>query len=414
MHHTKYKMAYLWSEIKTALPPSKVEFVQQFNEKIDPSIIAMLQQAKELLYGQAMASQLLQISQIILDFSWEKLNTGTWKDVDKEWRRVYSYGCLFKTAALCQSKPTEETVQEAIKTCDMGLLMGAVIMDNLLQKLVGILQNRVKKRRLHNTDQNDTHCLKKLKTELISVPEINPALVLPRLHCPALERFRTDYLIPQKPVILEGIINHWSAFKDHQWSLGYLRQVAGCRTVPVEIGSRYTDDEWSQILLTVNEFIDNYILQPERGNGIGYLAQHQLFDQVPELKQDISIPDYCCLGEGDEDDITINAWIGPVGTVSPLHQDPLQNFLAQVVGRKYIRLYSPEDTDKVYPHQSGLLHNTSQVEVENPDLEHFPNFAKAPFQECVLHPGEVLFIPAKYWHYVRSLDVSFSVSFWWS
>jgi lysine-specific demethylase 8 len=25
----------------------------------------------------------------------------------------------------------------------------------------------------------------------------------------------------------------------------------------------------------------------------------------------------------------------------------------------------------------------------------------------------MLFIPVKHWHYVRSLDISFSVSFWW-
>lgn len=36
--------------------------------------------------------------------------------------------------------------------------------------------------------------------------------------------------------------------------------MAGCRTVPVEVGSRYTDEAWSQTLITVSEFIDRYIL----------------------------------------------------------------------------------------------------------------------------------------------------------
>lgn len=52
--------------------------------------------------------------------------------------------------------------------------------------------------------------------------------------------------------------------------------------------------------------------------------------------------------------------------------------------------------------------------MENPDLQKFPRFAEAPFLSCVLAPGELLFIPVKYWHYVRALDLSFSVSFWWA
>ncbi|KAK7168107.1 hypothetical protein R3I94_002226 [Phoxinus phoxinus] len=283
-------------------------------------------------------------------------------------------------------------------------------MDNILQRLVGILRMQMKS---PNQERSEEPCSKKMKQDCVSEPVINPAQEVPRIQCPSLERFRSDFLDPQRPVIIEGITDHWPAFTNHPWSIDYLRTVSGCRTVPIEVGSKYTDEEWSQKLITVNDFIDRYIIGTAE-NGVGYLAQHQLFDQVPELKEDIRIPDYCCLGEGDEDDITINAWFGPGGTVSPLHQDPQQNFLAQVVGRKYIRLYSPEETKNLYPHQSQLLHNTSQVEVENPDLVKFPDFSRASYQECVLRPGDVLFIPLQHWHYVRSLELSFSVSFWWS
>ncbi|XP_019117485.2 lysine-specific demethylase 8 isoform X1 [Larimichthys crocea] len=410
-------MAMLWSRISAALPLNEEQFPLQFNDKVESSVLEMLKRSRHQLYSDTTSASRMLNAQIVLDFSWEKLNTGTWRHVDKEWRRVYSYGCLFKVAALCREEPSADEVLQALKTCDMGLLMGAAIMDNILQVIVQILQSEVRES-TKEEDESEHAQVKRIKIECPHVPVIKEELAVPRIKCPSLESFNTNYLLPLKPVILEGIIDHWPALNEHPWSIEYLRSVAGCRTVPVEVGTRYTDEEWSQTLLTVNGFIDRYILNKVKinqdGAAVGYLAQHQLFDQIPELKEDIRLPDYCCLGDGDEDDITVNAWFGPGGTVSPLHQDPQQNFLAQVMGSKYIRLYSPEDTDKLYPHQSQLLHNTSQVEVENPDTERFPEFAKAPYLECVLQPGEVLFIPVQHWHYIRSLELSFSVSFWWS
>lgn len=111
-------------------------------------------------------------------------------------------------------------------------------------------------------------------------------------------------------------------------------------------------------------------------------------------------------------DIDINAWFGPGGTVSPMHFDPRENILAQIFGSKYVRLYSPQYSDYLYPNEEGLMTNTSQVDVENPDLDQFPRFAEAPYVECVLNAAEMLYIPQKWWHYVRSLEPSFSVSFW--
>lgn len=138
------------------------------------------------------------------------------------------------------------------------------------------------------------------------------------------------------------------------------------------------------------------------------------------LGRDILTPDYCVLRRveddenGDEEeDIAVNAWFGPRGTVSPLHFDPKDNLLCQVVGAKYLRLYAPHESAKLYP-VDGMLANTSQVQVEDPDYTAFPAFRDAAYVECVLREGEMLFIPPRYWHFVKSLSTSFSVSFWWS
>ncbi|XP_008839959.1 bifunctional peptidase and arginyl-hydroxylase JMJD5 isoform X2 [Nannospalax galili] len=367
----------LWKALRTLLPDSKEELKLDFSEKVDRSVAMLLQRAVGLFYESSWQG-CLQASETVLDYTWEKLNTGPWQDVDKEWRRVYAFGCLLKALCLCQAPQEPAAVATALRVCDMGLLMGASILGDVLIKVAAVLQAHLCSRKQPACDPHqDQPATKKARHD--STPNMALERAVPRLHCPTLQYFRKHFLIPGRPVILEGVADHWPCMR--KWSLDYIREIAGCRTVPVEVGSRYTDEDWSQTLMTVSEFIHKYI--ESEAQDVGYLAQHQLFDQIPELKQDISIPDYCCLGNGEEEEITINAWFGPQGTVSPLHQDPQQNFLVQ-------------------------------VDVENPDLEKFPKFAKAPFLSCILSPGETLFIPVKYWHYVRALDLSFSVSFWWS
>ena len=50
---------------------------------------------------------------------------------------------------------------------------------------------------------------------------------------------------------------------------------------------------------------------------MGYLAQHPLFEQIPELAKDITEPEYCSLGSGSLQ--SVNAWFGPARTVCLQH-----------------------------------------------------------------------------------------------
>lgn len=252
------------------------------------------------------------------------------------------------------------------------------------------------------------------------------------------------------PVIIPGTLSQWEASR--QWhNPTYLksRTLGGRRLVPVEIGKSYTDADWSQHIMTFDEFMNDYLL-PKEPKDIGYLAQHDLFSQILALREDVMIPDYCYTTPPDVDEAAartaglltapslaepqLNAWLGPKGTQTPLHTDPYHNILCQVVGYKHIRLYSPSQTPNLYPRgvdDKGIsMDNTSQIDISltrsrslgggtNLDAireidEKFPKFKAAGFVEGVLAPGECLYVPLGWWHYVEALTTSFSVSFWWN
>jgi hypothetical protein len=290
------------------------------------------------------------------------------------------------------------------------------------------------------------------------------------------------------PLIIEGALQHWPALEERPWSNpGYLLEqtLGGRRLIPVEVGKSYTDEGWGQRIITLRDFMETYMLDghgydvsiedadgadlnaegaasplsgSKKAGPTGYLAQHDLFAQIPSLRADISIPDYCFCEPAPSPHLThikpvakleeplLNAWFGPAGTISPLHTDPYHNILAQVVGYKYVRLYAPLETARLHPRsvdENGVdMSNTSQVDLDEamavyPEIstwysqdsaddeqaslqrrnnfeEQFPGFKDAKYIEAILAPGECLYLPVGWWHYIRSLTPSFSVSFWFN
>ncbi|KAG4979630.1 hypothetical protein JHK85_033588 [Glycine max] len=198
--------------------------------------------------------------------------------------------------------------------------------------------------------------------QLLPVKSLSTKLVVKKSAL-SLEKFLKDHYLSGCPVIISDCMSHWPA--KMKWNdEDYLLRVAGDRTVPVEVGKNYLCTEWKQELITFSEFLQRIKSDSCSPGGPTYLAQHPLFDQV--------------------------------------------------VGKKYIRLYSSSLSEELSPHSGTMLHNSSQVDLDDMDEKKFPKVQDLEFVDCILEEGEMLYIPPKWWHYVRSLTTSFSVSFWWS
>jgi hypothetical protein len=105
-------------------------------------------------------------------------------------------------------------------------------------------------------------------------------------------------------------------------------------------------------------------------------------------------------------------WLGPSGTVTPLHCDYDDNIFAQIWGRKRIFLAPPHHDEFLYPREANAILFGSPFNPEAPDFEKFPLARQAALVECIMQPGELLYVPAGWYHQVRALTFSLSANRW--
>lgn len=254
---------------------------------------------------------------------------------------------------------------------------------------------------------------------------------IPKLALSSLSTsdFANLYYKQQTPVIVTGGMQDWP-FVQRQLDFQFLRRSFGANQVTVEKGTytskAFEGDVEMPLALVIDQFLRapappataaTITVNPETTQRPPqyYLAQRQLMDTMPQLEKLIRVPSF--IAEVCQQPEQVNVWLGPSDTVSPLHHDPYHNVLCQLLGSKYVRLYSPHlpPPTSLYPRSDLLFRNTSQVDAQSPDLSRFPNFpAHGPYMHNILHPGEILFLPVKWWHYIRSLTPSLSVNYWWT
>jgi hypothetical protein len=109
-------------------------------------------------------------------------------------------------------------------------------------------------------------------------------------------------------------------------------------------------------------------------------------------------------------------WLGPRGSITPLHKDSADNFAFHLLGRKKWLIYPVKDARHLYMKRAmdrpGSDFAPSDVDLTKPDLEKFPEINNAMQVSVVVEAGEVLYLPAGWGHFVENLEPSLMVNLW--
>jgi len=195
--------------------------------------------------------------------------------------------------------------------------------------------------------------------------------------------------------------------------------------VNLEIGN-IIEGHWSTKGERLSTFINKYLIPSNKNiehETATLSSQHPLLDQNPELKNFFQVPEYSLVVGTVSSTIV---FIETKNSITPVHFNSYDNFFVQVAGFTYIKLYAPSETKFLYSQllvpgksESDVFKlvtvkqttNMTMLNVEKPDLKKYPLLAEAKYTHTVLSPGDILFIPRKYWYYRRNLTTSISITF---
>jgi hypothetical protein len=220
--------------------------------------------------------------------------------------------------------------------------------------------------------------------------------------------FHERFYALNRPVIITDIVGDWPA--STKWSVDFLRRHYGEYDVTYQKGRSPHDHRDSFVDHTVTApfrvFLDE-VMNVADDEGAPYLIAHDRLLDRPEFRpllQDVRFdPRY--LNDVDDDGEAF-FWIGPARAATPMHRDLGNVFMAQVTGRKRIKLVPSRQLHLVY-NEHGYH---SDADFANLSFDDYPLLKKAHIMDFILAPGEFLFVPVGWWHHVEALNFVITVT----
>jgi hypothetical protein len=216
------------------------------------------------------------------------------------------------------------------------------------------------------------------------------------------EAFSKEYLEPRKPVIFTDLMHDWPART--KWSIEHLKRDYGHISVPV-FSENYSKPGKGYMSPDREMPFREYLEMLEQGTCPYRLFLFNIFRHAPGMCKDFNLP---TIMEGFYREFPF-MFFGGAGSRVALHFDIdlAHVFLNQFHGRKRVVLFPPEASRNLYQHPFTVA---SYIDVNHPDYERFPALRRVKGYEAMIEPGETIFMPSGYWHYIEYVDGGYSMA----
>lgn len=238
--------------------------------------------------------------------------------------------------------------------------------------------------------------------------QVNDFSTVKRLSGLSSTDFHESYFCTNRPVIFEDVVPSWPAVS--KWSIEFFRQKFGSEQVVYQSGRSIHDHRDAfvdhSIRATFNDFL-SVIERPPSNASPAYLIAHDRLLDRPAFKSlldDITFdPRYF---DGKDTHGRVFFWLGSAGSTTPMHRDLGNVYLAQIKGRKLIRMVPSKQLHLMY-NEVGYH---SDADFDNLSFDDFPLLKDAFIADIIVKPGDLLFIPVGWWHFVKCLDTSITIT----
>ena len=211
---------------------------------------------------------------------------------------------------------------------------------------------------------------------------------------PSKDVFFREYYARNRPAVFRGIVNTWGV---SGWTMSALRERFGDVQVDVCVNrttSATPDRDYKnhQVRMSLMDYIER-VQTAGHTNDLYLIANnHALRDTgLRGLLDDVIVDD--TIFDPNHLPGACSLWIGPSGTITPLHHDVSNILFGQIEGRKRFTLIPPQ-------YVSQFDWNDYYAAPAHPP---FPDVHSV---EIELGPGDALFLPVGWLHHVEALEPS--------